>query len=285
MNTTVTADDTPHAPLHPSESDRARVLIMGSGTSTGVPLIGCRCPVCRSADPRDRRDRCGVHISAEGFGLQIDVSPDFRVQALKFGVERVDALIVTHCHADHCLGLDDVRRFNTLQGGSIPIWARRTTLGDLKRIFGYVFHTPPSQRGMYRPKLDPNLLPQFPRTVQIGPFSVRALPVPHGPIRSVALEVSFQGRRLVLCSDCSRATPSLLSLMRCADLAVIDGLRDRPHSAHMTVDDALRALAAARPAAGRIIHIGHDITHAELVRRCASVPDVAPTFDGEELWL
>ena len=264
---------------------RARVLVMGSGTSTGVPLLGCDCPVCTSSDPRDRRDRCGVYVSAEGFGLQIDVSPDFRVQALRHRIPRVDALLVTHCHADHCLGLDDVRRFNTLQGGAIPLWARRSTLGNLKRIFNYIFHSPPSQREMYRPKLVPMLLPGFPRSVRIGPFSVRVLPVPHGPVRSVAVEVSFSGRRLVLCSDCSRATPSLRALLRGADIAILDGLRDRPHSAHLTVNQALEVLREARPVVGRLIHIGHDILHEDLARRCAALPGVAPAFDGEELAL
>ena len=98
-----------------SEPGPVRLTVLGSGTSTGVPIVGCSCPVCLSPDPRDARTRCGVHLACEGFGLQIDVSPDFRAQALRHRFGRVDAVVVTHCHADHVLGLDDLRRFNTTQ--------------------------------------------------------------------------------------------------------------------------------------------------------------------------
>ncbi|MBR1836034.1 MAG: MBL fold metallo-hydrolase [Kiritimatiellae bacterium] len=263
----------------------ASVRILGSGTSTGVPLVGCTCPVCTSRDPRDVRTRCGIHVEAEGFGLQVDVSPDFRAQALRGWVPRVDAVLVTHCHADHCLGLDDVRRYNTLQGGPIPLYARRCVLDDLSRIFGYIFHVPPSQKWLYRPRLVPTALPRFPAAAQIGPFRVRVLPVPHGPIRSVAVELEYRGRRLVACTDCSRVTPSLARLLEGADVALLDGLRDRPQGAHLTVDVSAAALAASRCGVGRIVHLGHDILHETLLARLAATPRVKPAFDGEVLEL
>ncbi len=266
-----------------NDNRKISLKVLGSGTSTGVPLVGCSCPVCTSADPRDRRDRCGFYVSLDGFGIQIDVSPDFRNQALRHSLPRVDAVIVTHAHADHCLGLDDIRRYNTIQNCEIPLWAREGTLNSLKRIFGYVFECPPSQVGMYRPRLAANALPVFPEAAQIGPFLVRALPVPHGPVESVAVELAADSRRIVLCSDCSAFTPELQALAREADIFVLDGLRDRPHAAHLTVDDARAALAKSNCRIGRFVHIGHDISHAELLGRCADTPRIKPTFDGEEL--
>ena len=261
------------------KAPRMRVTVLGSGTSTGVPIIGCRCPVCSSADPRDARLRCGFHVEAGGFGLQIDVSPDFRAQALRFGIPRVDALVVTHCHADHVLGLDDIRRFNTLQDASIPVFARPAELRRIRRIFGYIFHPSAGARRahLYIPRLEPRPLGREP--VRVGPFLLRAFPIPHGPSRSTALEVSLGARRAVFASDCSSVTPALAAALRGADLAFLDGLRDRPHAAHLTLDAAAAALREARCRRARLIHIGHDVPHAEIARRYG--PAVLPTYDGE----
>lgn len=264
-------------------SGKAKILIMGSGTSTGVPIIGCRCPVCTSRDPRDRRLRFGIHVSAEGFGLQLDVSPDFREQALRAAVPRVDAVVISHCHADHVLGLDDLRRYNTLQDGSIDVWGRPKVLADVRRVFGYIFDPPPGEERwhLYRPRLV--LRETGPEPVEIGPFAVRIVPVPHGPSEAGAVEISYRGRRFVVASDCSEVTPALAGIMRGADIVLLDGLRDRPHTAHLTMAEAVEALRASGCRRGGVIHIGHEISHEELLAR---LPEpIRPTFDGEVLEL
>lgn len=268
-----------------NDVEKATIRILGSGTSTGVPIIGCRCPVCTSADPRDRRLRFGLHISARGYGLEIDVSPDFREQALANAIERVDAVVVSHCHADHVLGMDDLRRYNTLQQGSIDVWGRPPVLKDTARIFGYIFDPPREveEWHLYRPKLVPRALPEFPEATPLGPFSVRIAPVPHGPAEASAIEVSFEGRRLVVASDCSAVTPTLAEMLHGADVAIIDGLRDRPHTAHLTMAAATEALEKAHCRRGFIIHIGHEISHAALEARLPA--GISPAYDGEVIEL
>jgi len=122
---------------------KARVTVLGSGTSHGVPMIGCTCAVCRSADPRERRTRPSIHVAVEeGPAILVDTSTDLRHQALANGLDRVDAILFTHSHADHIMGLDDVRRFNVMQQGAIPAYADERTAGDLRRSFSYVFDPP-----------------------------------------------------------------------------------------------------------------------------------------------
>ena len=258
------------------EPGEARITVLGSGTSTGVPIVGCSCPVCLSPDPRDARTRCGIHVACEGFGLQIDVSPDFRAQALRHRFGRVDAVVATHCHADHVLGLDDLRRFNTIQGGGIALYARPWAMRGIARIFGYLFEPPPEQAGMYRAKIDFREADEAP--FECGPFRVRLLDVPHGPALATAVEVAVGSRRLVVASDCSEVTPALAAMLRGADVALLDGLRDRPHSAHLTMAQAAEALLASGCPRPYVIHIGHDILHTDLLARFPA--PVAPSYDG-----
>lgn len=263
---------------------RALIKILGSGTSTGVPLIGCKCRVCTSSDPRDKRLRAGVHVTApDGFALQIDLSPDFRQQALRYELPRVDAALVSHCHADHALGLDELRRYNTLQKCDIPLWASPRTLAGLERIFDYVAHPNPlpEQLGMYRPHIGFNAIGAEP--VAIGPFSVRAIETPHGPGVASAFEISFEGRRFVYASDCSKVTPELGAALDDADVALLDALRDRPHASHLTLDVSAFILREHRVKTARLMHLGHDVPHAEIIERYA--PDVLPSYDGETIEL
>ena len=258
----------------------ASILVTGSGTSTGVPVIGCACPVCTSADPRDARLRSGVLVRAGSFALQLDISPDFRQQPLRYRIGRVDALFVTHCHADHVLGLDDIRRYNTIQGSSIPLYARAETMRGVQRIFDYLVDAPPPAKGgLYRAQLDFRTVGDEP--FPCGPFELRCIEVPHGPAVSGVLEVRLGARRFVYAPDVGRATPELREMLRGADVALVDGLRDRPHLSHLTFAEGAALLRETGVRRAFLTHIGHDVLHADVEARFA--PDVRPAFDGLEI--
>jgi len=249
----------------------ARVIVLGSGTSHGVPMIGCTCAVCRSADPHDRRTRPSIHIEVEGGpALLVDTSTDLRHQALAHGIARVDAILFTHSHADHVMGLDDVRRYNVMRGGAIPAYADARTAADLQRTFSYVFN-PPDEKG--------GGLPQISLHTIIGPFAVDGVRVQPVPL--------FHGRRPVLgfrfgsfayLTDCNRVDEAAWPLLEGLDVLILDALRHRAHPTHFTVAEALEVVARLRPRQTYFTHICHDLPHA--ATNAALPPGVALAYDG-----
>ncbi|MCA1810344.1 MAG: MBL fold metallo-hydrolase, partial [Lentisphaerae bacterium] len=165
-----------------------KIVFMGTGTSVGVPAIGCRCRVCRSRDPRNRRRRAALYIEAGGRHLVIDTPPDFREQVLSCGVRRVDALLYTHAHSDHVCGLDDVRRFCEIQRQTIPVYAAATTLRALSRSFAYIHRTP--RPGLSYPRVD---FRPAARPFRIGRICVTPLPVEHAGIVTQGYRVAAGG--------------------------------------------------------------------------------------------
>jgi phosphoribosyl 1,2-cyclic phosphate phosphodiesterase len=248
-----------------------QVTFLGTGTSHGVPMIGCDCRTCRSEDPRDRRLRPSVHIeAAAGESLLIDAGPDLRLQALTHGIRRVDAILFTHGHADHILGLDDVRRFNALMKGPMPLYGDSVTLDEIRRTFSYVFSRETPKGGG---------LPQLHLHEVTGPFhvgSLRVLPVPirHGgrPI------LGFRLGSFAYLTDCSAIPESSYALLEHLDVVVIGALRERPHPTHFSIGEALEA--AARISAGRtyFTHMCHDVAHAATSARLPA--GVALAYDG-----
>jgi phosphoribosyl 1,2-cyclic phosphate phosphodiesterase len=241
-----------------------RVTILGSGTSHGVPAIGCDCEVCRSSDPRDRRTRPSIliEIAAEAISpfagavrsILVDTSTDLRTQALANDVRRVDAILFTHTHADHVFGIDDVRRFNQMQKASIPCLSDADTLASLRRMFAYIFE-PPTQQG--------GGLPQLSLWRIGGPFSlggVEIVPVPlfHG----VLPVLGFRLGSFAYLTDCNRVPDESIARLAGVRTLVIDALRHRPHSTHFSVGEA--TATAARIGAERtyFTHISHDLGHA-----------------------
>ncbi len=234
-------------------------------------MIGCECATCRSDDPCDRRWRPSIFLELDdGTRVLVDTGPDLRAQALAFNVRWVDAILFTHSHADHVLGLDEVRRFNVLQGGAVPCYGDAETIGAIRRMFAYIFdrHTPVAGG-----------LPQLVTFPLAGRFSLghqEFVPVPlmHGkrPI------LGYRVGAFAYLTDCSAIPDESWPLVAGLDTLVIDALRDRAHPTHFTVSDALQA--AARIGARRtfLTHMCHDLPHAAT---CARLPaGVALAYDG-----
>lgn len=250
---------------------KARVTVLGSGTSHGVPMIGCTCAVCRSADPRDRRTRPSIHVAVEeGPAILVDTSTDLRHQALANGLDRVDAILFTHSHADHIMGLDDVRRFNVMQQGAIPAYADERTAGDLRRSFSYVFD-PPAEKGGGIPQI---ALATIDGRFNIGSTGIQPVPIFHGarPI------LGFRFGSFAYLTDCNRLAPDAWPLLDGLDVLILDALRHRPHPTHFTVAEALDVVDRVKPRQTYFTHICHDLPHAATN---ASLPaGVALAYDG-----
>ena len=236
-----------------------RITFLGTGTSHGVPMIGCTCAVCGSSDPRDRRWRPSVYLELPGVSVLVDTSTDLRSQALRFGVPRVDAILFTHSHADHVMGLDEVRRYNALQGAPIPCYADPHTAAELRRTFAYIFE-PPTQVGGGLPRID---LFEIAGAFDLGGHLIVPVPLLHG--RREILGYRIGG--LAYLTDCSAIPESSFPLLEGVELLVVDALRDRPHPTHFTVSQALDVVARVGPARALFTHIAHDLPHAETCAR------------------
>jgi phosphoribosyl 1,2-cyclic phosphate phosphodiesterase len=243
--------------------------MMGSGTSTGVPVIGCACAVCRSADPRNRRTRPGVRLDLAGGTAVIDTSPDFREQAMRFALERVDAVLYTHAHADHVFGLDDLRVFNFRQRAAIPCYGSADTIARLRQIFAYVFEDGPEGGG--RPKLDLVTV-----RAEFELLGERVVPVPvwHGGMEVYGYRVGG----FVLVTDVNRVPEETWRVLAGAEVLILSALRYRPHPTHFNFEQAIEV--ARRVGARRTIftHIAHEVDHADL--RVALPPGVEIGYDG-----
>jgi phosphoribosyl 1,2-cyclic phosphate phosphodiesterase len=246
-----------------------RVTMLGSGTSTGVPVIGCTCRVCTSAHPRNKRLRPGLKLEMGGGIVLVDTPTDLREQALRFGLPRVDAVIYTHSHADHVFGLDDVRIFNFRQRAAIPCYGSATTLTAIRRMFAYVFEE--GQEGGGKPQLE---LIEVKGCFELLGREIVPVPVWHG-------DVEVLGYRLgsfAYVTDCKVIPDASYRLLEGVEVLILDALRYRPHATHFSVDEALGA--AARIGAGRTIltHLAHEIDHD--APAVALPPGVEFGYDG-----
>jgi phosphoribosyl 1,2-cyclic phosphate phosphodiesterase len=250
---------------------KARVTVLGSGTSHGVPMIGCTCAVCRSTDPRDRRTRPSVYLDVEnGPSILIDTSTDLRMQALTQGVTKVDAILFTHSHADHIMGMDEVRRFNAVKGGPIPAYADERTAADLRRTFSYVFD-PPNEKGGGIPQVG---LSTIASRFNIDGVSVEPVPIFHGsrPI------LGFRVGSFAYLTDCNRLADEAWRILEGVDILILDALRHRAHPTHFTVAEALAVAATIKPRQTYFTHICHDLPHAETNKALPAGVELA--YDG-----
>lgn len=250
-----------------------QITVLGSGTSTGVPTIGCRCAVCTSTDPRDNRLRPSILVRYAGRGILIDTTPDFRIQALRAPIERVDAILYTHAHADHILGLDDVRPFNYRQRAEIPIYAMQETLDAVRRVFRYAFEPEPAQTSIPRLKLYP---------IEDEPFELFGLTIT--PLRVMHGEATILGFRFgaaAYITDQSDIPEATKEKLRGLDVLFLDALRHRPHPTHSTVAQSLRWVEELKPRRTFFTHICHDLGHASTE---ATLPEgVQMAYDGLEI--
>lgn len=271
----------------------ARLTVLGSGTSTGVPMLGCKCAVCVSTDPRDHRLRPSILLRfpappaaapdpAPPAAVLIDTTPDFRTQALRAGLERLDAVLYTHSHADHIFGMDDVRQVNA-RSGPIPIFGDQRTITDLRRVFRYVFDDAYPQSAI--PKVEAHVIAAPANTpgapggpaINIAGVTFEPLQVMHGPLPILAYR--FGDNAYI--TDFSEIPAAARRRLRGLDVLFLDALRHRPHPTHSTLANSLRLVEELAPRRAFFTHICHDLGHAETEK--ALPPHVRLAYDGMEL--
>lgn len=233
---------------------KATLTVLGSGTSMGVPTIGCTCKVCHSSDPHDRRTRPSVMLNYDGRCVLIDTTPDFREQAIREKISRLDAVIYTHAHADHILGLDDVRPLSFRSPEKIPLYAHEPTAQALQSMFRYIFDGNYKYGGIARVELHPI-------NGSLELFGAR-----FEPVRILHGEAEIHGFRFgsaAYLTDFSEIPPDSLDRLRGLDILFLDALRHRPHPTHSTVANSLRLVEELQPRRAFFTHISHDLPHEE----------------------
>ncbi len=253
--------------------EHASILVLGSGTSVGVPMVGCRCKVCTSEDPHDRRLRPSVLLRLGDHRILIDTSPDFRYQALRFRIDRIDAILYTHSHADHILGLDDVRPFNFMQRQDIPIYASAESLEVIERTFQYVFDTSPSESS--RPRLS---LHQFEKEpIHVAGIEFFPIRVHHGK----GTAYGFRFGDCAYLTDHSEIPLESREKLKNLDVLFLDALRHNPHPTHSTVEESIKTVGLLSPKRAYFTHISHDLLHSTVEARLP--PNIHMAYDGLEI--
>jgi phosphoribosyl 1,2-cyclic phosphate phosphodiesterase len=254
-------------------NEAMRITVLGSGTSSGVPTIGCSCSTCASTDPRDNRLRPSVLVQYGGKNVLIDTTPDFRAQALRARIARVDAILFTHSHADHILGLDDVRPLNYHQKMSIPAYGTTATLDVVRRVFQYAFDSEPTQSSV--PRVDLRVITEEPFEL----FGMEVVPVPvmHGN----GVTLGFRFGDAAYLTDHSEIPADSKRKLRNLDVLFLDALRHRPHPTHSTVAQSLASVEELQPRRAFFTHICHDLPHAQT--EAALPPHVRLAYDGLEI--
>ncbi len=249
------------------------LTVLGSGTSMGVPTVGCHCAVCQSTDPHDKRLRPSILLSRDGQNVVIDTTPDFRAQALTARLDRLAAVLLTHGHADHIQGFDDIRPFNIRQRAAMPVYGSQETFRVIRRAFSYVFDTKPSL----------STVPSVILHEVKGPFELLGVPIIPVPLLHGEMDVlGFRFGRAAYLTDFSRLPEASVPLLEDLDDLILDALRDVPHPMHQTVEQALALVDKLKPRRAWLTHIAHELPHAATNERLrkAGYPHVQLAYDG-----
>ncbi|OGP37919.1 MAG: MBL fold metallo-hydrolase [Deltaproteobacteria bacterium GWC2_56_8] len=246
-----------------------KIIILGCGTSTGVPVIGCHCPTCSSSNPRNKRTRSSILVQEEGRNIPIDTSTDLRAQALGNGIERIDAVLFTHPHADHIHGIDDLRAFNLAQKGPIPCYGSALTIERIRVMFDYIFREDAGDG--WKPNLTTNIVDG---PVMVFGIGVEPIDISHG---SAAI-FGYRIGRLAYLTDCSGIPPASIEKLKGVELLILGALRHKPHPTHFSVEQAMEASRAIGPERTILTHLGHNLDY----EKDASLlpPGIELAYDG-----
>lgn len=250
------------------------MTILGSGTSTGIPVVGCSCSVCCSADTRNQRTRCSALLGVSGRNILIDTSTDLRQQALRAGIQHIDAVLYTHCHADHVHGIDDLRSFNLRTKDPIPVYGNPETLRRVKSLFSYIFdETVPYG---YKPRLDLHSI--------TGSFELFGLPIKPIPLQHGGMDVfGYRCGPVAYLTDCNLIPDRSMALLQNLELLVLDGLRFKPHPTHFNITEAIEVAERIGAKRTLLTHLSHDVDHA---RDQAGLPaGIEFAYDGQHVSL
>ncbi len=248
------------------------VILLGTGTSQGVPIIGCKCVTCLSADPKDKRLRTSAYINVDGYGIMIDVGPDFRQQMLTYNIQKVDAVLLTHEHNDHVIGLDDIRPFNFMQQVDMPIYGLCRVIDDIKVKFGYVFEENPYP-GAPRMKchaIEPN------KTYEIlNEIAIQTIHVMHGDLPILGYRIGNFG----YVTDCSLLEETSMELLKGVEVLILDCLRYREHYSHFSYNEAVQVAKKIGAHQTYLTHMSHEMgLHTDIVKNSQS--GILPGYDG-----
>jgi phosphoribosyl 1,2-cyclic phosphate phosphodiesterase len=257
------------------------VIFLGTGTSQGVPMIACGCAVCRSEDPRNRRTRTSIHVVLDGLHIQVDAAPEFRLQCLRERIEALDFFILTHGHADHIAGMDDLRRFCDLLGGNaLTVYSTTEGMGRVLAMYPYAMAERPIAKGYAAFRLL-----EMPAAIDLPQGTIQSTLLPHGGINTLGLVFTERssGRRLAYYTDCKRVPREAVELARGVDALVLDGLRPTPHPSHLSIAEAIEVAREIGAPTTWLTHLTHHTDHgpaeAELPER------VRFAYDGLRLSL
>lgn len=247
--------------------DDMELTFLGTGTSAGVPMIGCKCDVCTSPDPRDKRTRASVVIRYGTTNVLVDATPELRLQCVANDVDTVDAVVITHAHADHIMGMDDLRRFNAIRNGPLDVWMDDATASAVRSTFGYCFKEQ-KEEGVFRPQLVERRI--------AGPFDIGGvtwtpIPIFHGK----ATILGFRIGNLAYCTDASGIPEASWKLLEGLDVLVIDALQERKHPTHFTIAEALTVVERVGPRRTLFTHMSHGVLHSAISAQLPSGIELA----------